>query len=104
MLDGLREPAFPIYDQWRRDGAIILHVVRDHVVIGALKLADEIRPESYEAVEALHHLGIEVVMITGDAEAVANDVGRQIGIDRILAGVRREDISAHVSPLRYEGN
>src|SRR5690625_590456 len=103
MLEELGEPELPIAEQWRRDGAIILHVVRDHVVIGALKLADEIRPESYEAVEALHHLGIEVVMITGDAEAVANDVGRQLGIDRIFAGVRPEDKSAKVAQLQDEG-
>jgi Cu2+-exporting ATPase len=103
MLEELGEPELPIAEQWRREGAIILHVVRDHVVIGALKLADEIRPESYEAVEALHHLGIEVVMITGDAEAVANDVGRQLGIDRIFAGVRPEDKSAKVAQLQDEG-
>ncbi len=88
---------------WREEGAIILHVICDGEVIGGLKLADEIRPESYDAVEALHRLNIEVVMITGDAEAVANQVGRELGIDRIFAGVRPEDKAAKVKQLQDEG-
>ena len=88
---------------WRAEGAIILHVLRDGQVIGGLKLADEVRPESRDAVDALHELGVEVVMITGDAEAVANEVGRELGIDRVFAGVRPEDKSAKVAALQDEG-
>ena len=90
-------------DGWRAEGAIILHVLRDNTVIGGLKLADEVRPESRDAVDALHELGVEVVMITGDAEAVANEVGRELGIDRVFAGVRPEDKSAKVDQLQKEG-
>ena len=92
-----------IADTWRLEGAIILHVLQDGHVIGALKLADEIRPESFDAVEALHALGVEVVMITGDAEAVAVKVGKELGIDRIFSGVRPEDKAAKVSALQHEG-
>ncbi|OBF56486.1 heavy metal translocating P-type ATPase [Mycolicibacterium monacense] len=88
---------------WREEGAIILHVVRDGDVVGGLRLADEVRHESREAVEALHKLGIEVVMITGDAEAVAHAVGDELGIDRVFAGVRPEDKAAKVSGLQREG-
>lgn len=90
-------------DAWRNDGAIILHVVQDGAVVGGLKLADEIRPESRDAVDALHSLGIEVVLITGDAEAVARSVGEELGVDRIYAGVRPEDKSAKVAELQAEG-
>ena len=90
-------------DAWRRDGAIILHVAVDGDVVGALVLADAVRPESYEAVEALHALGIEVVMITGDAEAVARTVAGALGIDRVFAGVRPEDKSARIAELQHEG-
>ncbi|WP_373695500.1 HAD family hydrolase, partial [Microbacterium maritypicum] len=79
-----------VAEQWREDGAIILHVVQDGRVIGALKLADEVRPESREAVDALHALGVQVVMITGDAEAVAQTVAADLGINRFFAGVRPE--------------
>lgn len=88
---------------WKAEGAIILHVLSDGKVIGALKLADEIRPESREAVDALHNLGIEVVMITGDAEAVANKVGADLGIDLVLAGVRPENKAAKVAELQSQG-
>ena len=90
-------------EEWRAEGAIILHVLRDGQVIGGLRLADEVRPESRDAVDALHELGVEVVMITGDAEAVANEVGRELGIDRVFAGVRPEDKSAKVAQLQHEG-
>src|SRR5699024_4774567 len=90
-------------EHWRSEGSIILHVVRDGTVIGGLKLADEIRAESYDAVAALHQLGVEVVMITGDAEAVANAVGQELKIDRVFAGVRPEDKSAKVAQLQDEG-
>src|SRR5690606_15694216 len=49
----------PAVDQWRTDGAIILHVIQDGQVIGALKLADEVRSESREAVDALHARGVQ---------------------------------------------
>jgi Cu2+-exporting ATPase len=92
-----------VAEQWRGDGAIILHVVQDGHVIGALKLADEVRPESREAVDALHALGVQVVMITGDAEAVAQTVAADLGIDRFFAGVRPEDKAAKVQELQREG-
>ncbi len=92
-----------IAERWRETGAIILHVVRDGQVIGALELADEIRPESRYAIDALHARGLEVVMITGDAAAVAETVGDELGIDRVFAGVRPEDKAATVAGLQREG-
>jgi Cu2+-exporting ATPase len=89
-------------EAWRRDGAIILHVIRDGAVLGGLKLSDEVRQESREAVDELRSRGIEVVMITGDAEAVAANVARTLGIDRYFAGVRPEDKSAKVASLQAE--
>ena len=85
---------------WRDEGAIVLHVLVDGAVVGALKLADEVRPESRQAVDALHRLGIEVVMITGDAESVARSVADDLGIDRVFAGVRPEEKAAKVAELQ----
>lgn len=93
----------PIADQWREEGAIILHVLADGEVIGALRLADEIRTESRDAVDALHARGAQVVMITGDAQAVADTVAKDLGIDRVFAGVRPEDKAAKVKELQDEG-
>ncbi len=88
---------------WRREGAIVLHVVRDGVVVGALRLADRVRPESRDAVARLHERGVEVVMITGDAETVARSVADELGIDRWFAGVRPEDKASTVAGLQREG-
>ena len=92
-----------VADRWRGDGAIILHVVADGVVIGALALADEIRPESRTAIDALHARGITVVMITGDADAVAKTVATELGVDRYFAGVKPADKSHTVATLQQEG-
>ena len=98
---GLKE--MPVVDTWRAEGAIILHVLADNEVIGALRLADEVRPESRDAIDALHAIGVEVVMITGDADAVAQTVGTELGIDRVFSGVRPEEKSAKVAELQTEG-
>jgi len=88
---------------WSAAGATVLHVLIDGEVAGALALADEIRPESSDAVDAVHALGVQVVMITGDAEPVARTVAARLGIDRVFAGVRPEDKAAKVAELQREG-
>ncbi|MCZ4302472.1 heavy metal translocating P-type ATPase [Microbacterium oxydans] len=103
LLDEIGGQEIAAADEWREEGAIILHVVLDGQVVGGLRLADEVRPESREAVDALHRLGVEVVMITGDAQAVAESVAAELGIDRVFAGVRPEDKSAKVAELQHEG-
>jgi len=103
LLEEVGAREVDLADAWRGEGAIILHVVRDGVVIGGLKLTDEIRPESRDAVAALHKLGVQVVMITGDADAVARAVGDELGVDRVYAQVRPEDKSHTVAELQREG-
>jgi Cu2+-exporting ATPase len=88
---------------WRAEGAIVLHVIVDGAVAGALRLADGIRPESRRAVDALRARGVDVVMITGDAREVAASVADELGIDRFFAGVRPEDKAAKVAELQAEG-
>ena len=100
-----REGALPLAASagWTERGQTVLHVLVDGEVAGAIALADEIRPESREAVDALHALGVQVVMITGDAEPVARAVAASLGIDRVYAGVHPEDKSAKVQELQAEG-
>lgn len=95
--------ALPESTEWAERGSTVLHVVVDGEVAGAIALADEVRAESKEAVDALHALGLRVVMITGDAEPVARTVAAQLGIDRVFAGVRPEDKAAKVQELQHEG-
>lgn len=91
-------------DTWTRRGAAVLHVVRDGEVVGALALEDEIRPEARDAVDGLHAAGVErVVMITGDAQQVADAVATELGIDEVFAEVLPEDKQHKVAELQARG-
>ena len=103
LLEQERGKELTIADQWRDDGAIILHVLVDGNVVGALALADGIRPESMPALVALRERNVEVVMITGDAEAIAASVAAELGIERFFAGVRPGDKASKVKELQTEG-
>lgn len=104
MLRSVGATAIPGTEEWLSDGSTVMHVVRDEKVIGALALADEIRPESALAVDALHARGVRVAMVTGDAEAVADSVARRLGIDEVFAEVLPQDKGAQVSRLQAAGH
>ncbi len=88
---------------WAQRGDTVLHVIVDGQVAGAVALADEVREESRQAVEALHRLGIRVVMVTGDAQPVADAVAAELGIDQVFAQVRPEHKSSRVAELQEQG-
>jgi len=66
-------------------------------------VADVIRPESREAIDALHREGIEVVMLTGDARSVAEAVAADLGIDRVLAEVLPDQKADKIKELQRAG-
>ena len=68
-------------------GQSVVYLIEGTRVLAAFALADAIRPESADAVRRLHELGLEVAMLTGDAQVVADTVARQLGIDRVFAQV-----------------
>ncbi|MEP0546357.1 MAG: copper-translocating P-type ATPase [Rhodothermales bacterium] len=86
-----------------REGKTVVWVVRGGAVQGALALADVVRPESKEAIDRLHELGVEAIMLTGDKREVAEHVARQIGIDRVLAEVLPDQKAAAIRALQAEG-
>ncbi len=73
-------------------------------ILGAIALSDEVKPESKQAVEELHRLGVKVAMLTGDTEAAAGPIGRQLGIDKVFAQVLPEDKYKHIRELQDKGN
>jgi Cu2+-exporting ATPase len=93
----------PVAEAWDREGRTVLHVVVDGEVAGAIAVEDEIRPESREAVDALHALGVRVAMITGDSKAVADSVARRLGIDEVAAQVLPADKAAAVRRFQEGG-
>jgi len=88
---------------WRGRGAAVLYVLVDDEIAGAVSMEDEVRPESRQAIDDLHRLGIQVAMITGDAHQVAETVGAELDIDQVLAEVLPEDKHSKVAELQRQG-
>jgi P-type Cu2+ transporter len=88
---------------WVERGATVLHLVRDGEVIGSLALEDAVRPESRQAVDALHARGVRVAMVTGDARSVAQAVADDLGVDEVFAEVLPEEKDGHVAELQARG-
>ena len=90
-------------DAWAGRGAAVLYLFRGDQIIGAFALEDEVRPEARQAVDELKSMGIQVVMITGDAQQVADAVGTDLGLDRVMAEVLPEDKDRAVAELQEQG-
>lgn len=88
---------------WSDKGKTVTYVVEEERLLGALALEDEIRPESREAVEELHQLGLQVAMITGDSKKVADSVAHYIGIDRVAAEVLPAEKASAVKGFQANG-
>jgi Cu2+-exporting ATPase len=84
-------------------GQSIVYLVENKEALAAFSLADVVRKESKLAVQALHELGIEVAMLTGDSQKVAAAVAEEIGIDRFFAEVLPEDKDQKIAALQKEG-
>ncbi|WP_435365859.1 heavy metal translocating P-type ATPase [Haloarchaeobius sp. DYHT-AS-18] len=82
----------------------VIYLIRDEAeVAAAFALADVIREESRQAIDALHAMGIEVAMLTGDSEDVAKAVAEELGIDQYFAEVLPEEKDTTVAQLQSEG-
>ena len=100
------EPTAPVRDfagEAARRGQAAIYLVDGERVLAAFAVADAVRPESAEAVRRLHDDGIEVVMLTGDAQAVADAVARELGIDSVFAQVLPGDKAAKIKELQSRG-
>jgi Cu2+-exporting ATPase len=84
-------------------GQAAIYLLADRAAVAVFVVADAIREESREAIAALHAAGIEVAMLTGDAEPVAKAVAAELGIDTVFARVLPEDKARHVQALQRQG-
>jgi len=75
----------------------------DGKMAGIISVADAIKNDSKAAIQRLHELGLKVVLLTGDNEATATAVARQVGIDQVVAEVLPEDKAAKVVSLQQQG-
>ena len=105
MLDGVDVP-----DNLRQAAEVAgdnaqtaIYLISDGSALAVFAVADAIREESFEAVQALHDRGIEVAMLTGDSQAVADAVAKQLEIDTVFAEVLPEDKAEKVKELQNQG-
>jgi Cu2+-exporting ATPase len=84
-------------------GQAAIYLSEDSTALAVFAVADVIRPESHAAVRDLHQRGVQVVMMTGDAHAVANSVGAELGIDTVLSEVLPEQKAAKIKELKRAG-
>jgi Cu+-exporting ATPase len=99
FLNGLSEKA----EHFSGEGKTPMFLAVDGEAAGIIAVADTLKENSREAVESLHRMGLEVVMLTGDNERTARAIAQQIGIDRVLAEVLPEMKAEEVKRLQADG-
>ncbi len=87
---------------WAQGKTVMFLGLEDRVT-GIIALADTLKPSSKEALQRLHQMRIELVMITGDNRRTAEAIARQLGIDRVLSEVLPEDKARQVKKLQRDG-
>jgi Cu2+-exporting ATPase len=90
-------------DEAGQNAQTVVYLVREGELLAAFAMADVIREESYQVVDALQTIGIEVAMLTGDSADVATAVAEELGIDRVFAEVLPEDKDKKVQELQDQG-
>jgi Cu2+-exporting ATPase len=90
-------------ERLRAEAKTALYVAADGRMLGLIAVADRIRPTARDAVAALHHLGVRVLLLTGDSRATAQAVARTLGIDDIRAEVLPGDKVTEVRRLEGQG-
>jgi Cu+-exporting ATPase len=88
---------------WAEQGKTPVYVAIDGVCVALFAIADQARAGAKEAIALLHRLGLQTVMATGDVEAVANHIARQVGIDRVIARATPADKLELIRSLQAEG-
>ena len=99
VSDDMREKAV----EFSKEGKTPLFFAADDRLCGIIAVADTIKEDSPEAVRQLKNMGIRVVMLTGDNEQTANAIGKQAGVDEVIAGVLPDGKEAVIRKLKKQG-
>jgi len=87
----------------QQQGRTVMYVALDGAFAGLIAVSDPIKESTPEAVDALHELGLRIIMLTGDNENTARTVAQQLGIDEFEAGVSPEDKHKRITALKADG-
>jgi P-type Cu2+ transporter len=96
-------PVERLRSQAEERGQTVVFLVDDRKVSAAFALADAVRPESRQAIDGLHEMGVRVAMLTGDSKAVAREVAAELGIDEYFAEVLPEHKDRKIAELQSQG-
>jgi len=88
---------------WAEEGKTPLYFALGEQLLGLIAVADTIKPDSPAAIRQLKEMGLRVVMLTGDNEKTASAIGRQVGVDEVVAGVLPQDKEREMRRLMAEG-
>jgi len=101
----MRDHGIGVPDDLANDprGSSEVYVARERMLLGAVDIADRVRPEAERAIKAIHALGAQTVLLTGDAKAVAGSVAAQLGISEVAADLLPEDKRAYIQRLVAAG-
>lgn len=97
------EIPFKKEEELQNAGKTVLYFVKEKSLLGVIAVADRIKEGSKEAVLELQKMGLEVIMLTGDNERTAASIGKKVGIEHIIAGVKPEDKEEEVRKLKEAG-
>ena len=86
-----------------KQGKTVLYFANESEIIGIIAVADTIKETSYQAIQELKRKNIEVVMLTGDNKIVAEQIGKQLEIDKVISEVLPQDKEKEVSKLQEQG-
>jgi len=91
-------------EEYQKDAHTTIYVTLDKKVVAFIAVRDPIKPSSFKAVESLHAMGIQVIMLTGDHAPTAQAVARQLNIDKFYSDIKPEGKIAIVKDLQKSGN
>lgn len=97
------EEALTSSEQLAEEGKTPMYISIDGELSGIIAVADVLKDSSFDAIKALHRLGLEVVMITGDNQRTAQAIAKQVNIDKVLADVLPQDKANEIKKLQEEG-
>ncbi|MDN6507350.1 MAG: heavy metal translocating P-type ATPase, partial [Tetragenococcus halophilus] len=92
-----------VSDRLANEGKTPMFIAAGGQLIGIVAVADTIKENSIAAIDKLHHMGLQVAMITGDNKRTAEAIAKQVGIDRVFSEVLPEDKANEVEKLQNEG-
>lgn len=102
FIKGLENSSYDT-DDFARQGKTPLYFSKDNKLLGIICVADTIKEDSADAIKELKKMNFEVVMLTGDNELTAQEIGRLSGVDRVIAGILPEQKAKAIKDLQAKG-